>query len=244
MKIYQKVIFLFILIFSLGISHAQNDDDLEQEKYHLRQFDKNVLENYKKNKDFQYDRKIVPPDPSVLQKFIEWLKDALKLSTDTEDKRNTWSYFFYTISILTLLYLILRLVGVDVTGIAYRRSKKSKVPFGEFIENINELNFDKLIKEAIEQKMFEQAIRLFYLRTLKNLSDKKIIQWEKDKTNRDYVRELRQSKFVNDFKDLTFIFEYVCYGNFTISDKEFKEAKEDFDKFNNLLTKERKANAV
>ncbi|MEI7487385.1 MAG: hypothetical protein WCJ72_08235 [Chryseobacterium sp.] len=53
---------------------------------------------------------------------------------------------------------------------------------------------------------------------LKKLSDKKSINWNPEKTNKDYVTELKVPNLKNEFSNLSYIFEYVWYGEFSIDE--------------------------
>ena len=74
-----------------------------------------------------------------------------------------------------------------------------------------------------------------FLRILKNLSDKKIIQYKQDRTNFDYLLQLHSTKYYADFFRLTRNYEYSWYGQFDIEPEKFSIIKNDFENFDRNL---------
>ncbi len=143
----------------------------------------------------------------------------------------------YIICGLVIIYVILKLTKTSVRGLIYGQSGNERMSFMESEENIHELNFDVLIKEAIDKGQYNRAIRLMYLKTLKGLTDKQLIDWRINKTNSDYIQELGGKEIAPAFRRLTLLFEYICYGDFHLSDTEFKEASTEFYSFDQQLQK-------
>ena len=101
--------------------------------------------------------------------------------------------------------------------------------------NIHELNFDQLIAEAIEKRYFRRAVRLFYLKSLKSMTDKNLIDWRPYKTNYDYQLELNKTPLEEPFSELTYLFNHVWYGNFELNEELFGDAKRQFLEFERLI---------
>jgi hypothetical protein len=106
-------------------------------------------------------------------------------------------------------------------------------------ENLQESEFDPLIRRAIAAKQFPLAIRLYYLASIKELSLTGKIQWKKDKTNREYVREMRPHRLFEPFKSITTIFEKVWYGDSVLDEAGFTMIQPAFQ---DLLTQSRATN--
>ena len=114
------------------------------------------------------------------------------------------------------------------------RSRKISKSFNNFsiekIENnIHETDLDRFIRKAVEEKKFVLAIRLYYLAIIKELSLSKMIKWKRDKTNRNYLNEIRSTSLFNPFKEVTRIFERVWYGQGNLDEKEYLSIKPKFD---------------
>ena len=76
---------------------------------------------------------------------------------------------------------------------------------GEESENIFDMNFEKALQEAIAAKNYTLAVRLMYLQTLRNLSDRNLINYSHEKTNSDYLFQLAGSHYYK----LFFLLEQV-----------------------------------
>ena len=100
-------------------------------------------------------------------------------------------------------------------------------------ENIFEINFENEISKTIATGQYRLAVRLMFLRMLKNLSEKNIIQYKQDKTNLDYLMQVHPTSYYKDFFRLTRNFEYTWYGKFDLSLEAFTIIKNDFETFQN-----------
>jgi hypothetical protein len=98
-------------------------------------------------------------------------------------------------------------------------------------ENIFEINFENEISTMIATGQYRLAVRLMFLRMLKNLSEKNIIQYKQDKTNLDYLMQVHPTSYYKDFFRLTRNFEYTWYGKFDLSQEAFTIIKNDFEAF-------------
>ncbi len=121
-------------------------------------------------------------------------------------------------------------------GIFSRRNSRdgAGLDFSEFTEDINTIDFDKMIEEAVKSGMYRRAVRLYYLKALKQLSDRSQILWEINKTNRDYLYELKSPQLRSGFEDITYVYEYVWYGNVEIDAEKFSKVRSTFNQFSNL----------
>ena len=72
------------------------------------------------------------------------------------------------------------------------------------------------------------------LKSLKLLTSKDIIEWHFDKTNSEYLNEIKNENTKSVFKRISYIYEYVWYGEFTIDEAAYLKNISDFDKINTL----------
>lgn len=80
-------------------------------------------------------------------------------------------------------------------------------------EYLHETDLERFLREALARQDYAQAIRIYYLQIIKQLSDSGAINWAKEKTNRDYQRELLEHPKSEIFRQLTLSYERVWYGN-------------------------------
>lgn len=121
----------------------------------------------------------------------------------------------------------------------FRRSKKIANDKDEntepVTENIFELNYEKEINSAVAAADYRLAIRLLYLQTLKQLSERNIINYSNQKTNSDYLFQLAETGYYKNFFRLTRNFEYTWYGQFQLSRNAFETMQKDFLNFKQQL---------
>lgn len=170
-----------------------------------------------------------------------------KLEKPKADKANTsvnpmWGvvfeflkWFFIIGAVVLVAYLILRFVGEgNIFGTKKRRisDPSVKIDLEHIEENLDTAELDPLIRQAIADKNYTLAVRLYYLAILKELHIKGDIAWKKDKTNRTYLREMRENPFFEPFRNATSIFERVWYGSQSVDERNFTMMQPDFQ---NLL---------
>ncbi|MBK8923969.1 MAG: DUF4129 domain-containing protein [Saprospirales bacterium] len=86
---------------------------------------------------------------------------------------------------------------------------------------LHETDLDRFLREALARQDYTQAIRIYFLQIIKQLSESEAINWSKEKTNRDYLLEMRPHPQYETFRGLTRTFERVWYGNIALSAAEF-----------------------
>ena len=90
---------------------------------------------------------------------------------------------------------------------------------------------DAMMQNAIKNGNYRLAVRYLYLQTLARLSEKKFIRVNSNKTNYEYVRDVRNQKFANEFASLTLKYEYVWYGEYPVDEKLFEQIQGSFTQF-------------
>lgn len=87
------------------------------------------------------------------------------------------------------------------------------------------------ITEAEKSGNYRLAVRYTYLQALNYLASRNWIQLSPDKTNYQYLRELSNKPFRNDFARVTLHYEYAWYGNFSIDPDLYSTIKNEFRTF-------------
>lgn len=96
---------------------------------------------------------------------------------------------------------------------------------------IQSADFVLLIAGAEKDNNTRLSIRYYYLWLLKKLKDSGAVEWLPDKTNSDYLYEIKNKEVKNQFSQLSYLYEYIWYGEFSINDLEYQEAKASFLNF-------------
>jgi hypothetical protein len=126
------------------------------------------------------------------------------------------------IAAVALFFLLRGLLGMK--GPRNRKVKTAELlglSLEDIEENFQELALEDFIRNAVERKEFALAIRLYYLAVLKELATQELIRWKKDKTNLDYIHEMRPTELGAPFREITRIFEWAWYGRQTVSEEDF-----------------------
>ena len=141
----------------------------------------------------------------------------------------------FTLAIVFVLFVIYRLFMAE--GAFKRKSTTAKNTPEEIEDEVitKESDFDRLIRIALQNNNYRQAVRYQYLRTLHELADKNFIQLAPDKTNFQYVREIKNSVYQNEFAALTLNYEYVWYGEFNIDKTVYHKIENGFIALNQKL---------
>jgi hypothetical protein len=207
----------------------------------VRHFDANTLKNYTKEKEFRYTepKQGISWWESFWRWFWNWLAGLFKFKHLPGNLfARIMIILWRIIEILVLLggiaafvYFILKAAGVDMRYI-FRKDPASVIPHFESDENINTINFDSDIEKAVDTGNYRLAVRLLYLKCLKQLSDKGYIEWKIDKTNHAYIGELTNDSHRAAFSLLTRRFEYIWYGEFIIDSQSYRDVSLAFNHFN------------
>jgi hypothetical protein len=136
-----------------------------------------------------------------------------------------------------LIILIAKLLGNNAIGGRGRLKQERAFSIDELEENFQESDLERFLRIALENKDYQTAIRVYYLMIIKRLNELDWILWKKDKTNFDYVREVRNKPVYSMFRKLTFTFEFVWYGDFTISEQDYNAVSPEFQRIVDELNK-------
>ncbi len=241
-SIYLFIIFLFHSELTLGWQHADLTPDtkaLQQDstQVKVRVFSNQKIQEFQDDSDFNYGR--APKLKSNLwQRLLYWILDKLGNIFQFQGVDDMWAKIvFYIIIAGIIIYAILKLAKVDISKVFYKLSDQGNLDFNVSDEDIHQMDFEALIEEAINQKEYKKAIRLYYLYALKKLADRDLISWKPGKTNHEYQQELRSVEIRPSFGDLSYYFEYAWYGDFPINENMFAQAKAIFRDFKTILDK-------
>lgn len=203
----------------------------------VRKFDDQKLKAYKSNDDFDYTE--TKTDKNLIQVFVDWLKRWV---------RKILQYFFDDISpavgflsvliriipylvAVIVLYLIIRLfISLNIKN-AKEFSDAPNVSISEEEELIKEKDLNELLEKAIQKGNFRLAIRYYYLKVLKQLTEQEQIDWKPEKTNEEYIKEFTIQSLQDDFNAITYLYDYVWYGNFSLNKNDFIVSEVKFKNF-------------
>lgn len=132
-------------------------------------------------------------------------------------------------------FLVIYLTGMNVRLFRKKNVKVADQDEELSTEDIFAINYQKEIDKAAVSGNHRLAIRLMFLRLLRNMSDKNIIRYKQDKTNFDYLMELQPTVFYNQFFRITRNYEYSWYGKFQVNEEAYQVIRKDFDQLEKEL---------
>lgn len=177
------------------------------------------------------------------QRFDEKQKEKEEEKKEEIPKRDRpWdSNLLRTISFVILILIVLALVFVVLHNMKLNSKVKKNILLVQQVEDlddIEQLETESLMSQALNAKNYRFAIRLMYLDLLKNLHESKIIHWKKDKTNLDYISEVSKESFINEFRKITLGYELVWYGEREATENNYLSVKQGYETVYNQLNKQ------
>jgi hypothetical protein len=184
---------------------------------------------YKNDRAFIYEEMPLQTETwwdSMWRKF--WKFIDLLLSTKGGKQFFKWG--LPAIALCVLCFFVYKFTGANKSGF-FGKNRNAALPYQIDEENIHELDFKAAIDKAIANVNYRLAVRLLYLQTLKQLTDKGLIDWRINKTNATYVQELGTHQQQSGFIQLTNYFDRVWYGEAAITHEQFNDAQQSFIQF-------------
>jgi len=103
------------------------------------------------------------------------------------------------------------------------------------MDDIFAINYQLELDKAAASGNYRFGVRLLYLRLLRNLADRNIINYTQDRTNFDYLAQLQPTGYYTDFFRLTRHYEYSWYGQFPLEQDKFIIIRKEFENFDKRL---------
>lgn len=229
---------------SLGTGHYRNMlradsvlilQPVSENTAYPKKFKENIKSRYKGN---EFDYSVSKPRESFLQKLMRRIDKILQsifgetVFTNSAKITTILIRLFAIILVGFLLYFIIKyLMGKDGNLFFGKKNKKININAEELHENIHEINFPESIAKFEREGDYRSAVRYQFLFILKKLSDKKQINWNPEKTNKDYAAELKDLGLKEEFARLSYIFDYVWYGEFSIDEQGYQKFKNQYQSF-------------
>ncbi|RZK08571.1 MAG: DUF4129 domain-containing protein [Flavobacterium sp.] len=217
-----------------GVLYTEKDIKIDTSKLEELQFEPSFKEKYDSD-DFVYEEKT--KEENIWDRFKEWLASLFKkLFGFTNNKAAMGMVvivirFIAILLILFVVYLIVKaILNKEGKWIFGKNSDRRLINYDEIERNLHLVDFEKLIKQSIQSGDKRLSIRYYYLWLLKKMSEKQIIEWDVEKTNSDYLYEIKSENFKKDFAYLSYLYNYIWYGEFELDEATFEKAKKAFEK--------------
>ena len=235
-----RFLLIIVLLFPLSIFAQENNDSI------VRIDTSSVLVERKLNEDiskkyngqeFNYTTK-TGESQNLLARFLNWIGQGLQRIFGIElspQVLQVLEYLIYILMFLLAIYLLVKVfINESFSSIFTKKSKNfNSVELNE--EHIEKIDLNKLLSEALSNKDYRLAIRYQFLLTLQMLSKKDIIEWHFEKTNIDYLTEIKEAKVQLGFKKVAYLYDHIWYGEQLIDLTKYEKFVFDFESVNNLI---------
>ncbi len=130
-----------------------------------------------------------------------------------------WTSFILMITLLLLF--VLKILGINPFR---KKSDRNNLQFSleEIEDNLDKIQLDPYIEEALKNKDYRLAIRLYYLMIIQRLAFKDKIIWKKYKTNKHYLNEMRSADSFKEFSNLTRDYERIWFSEMFFQKNEYE----------------------
>ncbi len=239
-------LFLIVLFCGMNLYNVQGQLDST-----IVQYDKSILDIQEiSEEDFQVYRDDPDFDYEIVKTDLTWWNDLLMWLGNLFSRFFEWLFgvekavgylasFFEVIPyilIAILLFLLIKFfLNVNARALTYSKKNQAIVTLSEDEHIIKNEDIDQLIQQALKDKNYRLAIRYYYLLLLKSLGHKEYIVWELQKTNDDYINEIKAQDLKEHFSRITRVYDYIWYGGFDLDKASYQIAEATFLKLKKSL---------
>lgn len=182
--------------------------------------EKRYGKNYSGGGDGKPDPELIQPEPIEIPEFDSPDIDAPDIDMpdiDAPDFLSSGGFW----KILLILLLLTALVWILYIVIKNRKPGDRKVV--QDVENdwnpevITKTELELMLEKATTEEDYRECVRIYFMFILKELTRKGWIKWRSEKTNYDYLLEMRSQADFDAFNEVVRIYDLVWYGDYAIS---------------------------
>lgn len=178
-------------------------------------------------------------DWEMLKNGLDYSEDSFKNSIKNDkDSTSRTSIVNQDLGRLKYVWLIL-VVGIFIVVLVFlwpyfktlnKNGNSSLVIEDEQPEEaaLRAANLKEALEQALSRGDYRQAFRIRYLEVLQKMVLNNIIDYRKERTNMEYLRQIKDPSVHQLFKALTLYFEEVWYGEMTADQAAFNRMSEVF----------------
>lgn len=222
---------LHIVNDTAAIQLRQPGSDVQEEIYSNEDWKYVTEEKKSSSEDGFFDRLL----SDLMRSLFEDADDIDYDPVDGPSKRtiNWWSLFFIVLGAGLVVFFIIKATGAGGNGLFKRKTKRKEEKLDATLEDvdIHAISYDDEIMKAKSRQDYRFAVRLWFLRSLKEMTDLQLIHWKIDKTNSDYYYELSGSQLQKEFGSISLLYDYVWYGEFALNELRYRDAEAELQKY-------------
>ena len=228
------------MTFFCGFSQQEKDSIIipidQDQVLDTRSFAGDLSEKYS-GEEFDYSSQEGEAQ-NLIKRFLRWLSNWLGDAFGVSFPPYTIKIIEYLIYILMgglIIYLFVRFFSGESFSAVFTKKATNILDINLSENHIENVDLDALIKTALDEKDYRLAVRYQFLRILKTLSQKGIIDWHYEKTNSDYQNEIESQKVRSGFQDVSYLYDYIWYGEQEIDGLKYETVEARFSKLKNYI---------
>ena len=195
--------------------------------------DSHFREKYLNDQEFNYNREEGGKSffKRLFEKIGRLLEKMFAISPGYKNKDLTILVFkiLCGLVVLVVLYFAIRILMNHRSKWFFNKKNETiDLDINNTEQLIQYADFEQLISESEKKGDTRQSIRLYYLWLLKDFKDHQLIVWLPEKTNADYLSELKEETLRKKFSYLSYLYNYIWYGEFSIGDQDYISARKAF----------------
>jgi len=237
------LVFSCFFLFAFLVRGQQNDNEVRYDQSPIveKKISEKELQSYRDDPKYNYE--IVKVERTKWDDFKDWVSNQIMRFFEWlfggEKAAGYFSFFLKIIPYILLGILVFILIkfflNVNANSLKQAQKNEALVSLSEDEHIIKNEDIQALIRSALADKNYRLAIRYYYLYTLQIMTDKELIDWQLQKTNDDYLKELSSTKLQEPFGTITRLYDYIWYGNFDLDNAKYLKAEHAFVQLQNTL---------
>lgn len=175
-----------------------------------------------KNGTIKRDPNIVEPEPAEIPEDYDREENQPTASSSSSNQsysRNDVSWDGWkNVGIVVLILLAIFILYLIVSSI---KPGEKTIPFAPLEEDLNPEMISKTelelrLEAAEENGNYKECVRIYFLFAMKELLNRKLLYWKKEKTNMHYIIEMQGKPGLDAFERIVAQYDIVWYGDYTI----------------------------
>lgn len=197
------------------------------------QMDREKVNAFKKNKNFDYTEYEQKENWWTAFKNwlgLQWSKLLRKIfgSLDSGTMALLGFILKYVLIFGILFFIVWLYVKLDPGTAFFKAKTPPEVLLSEDEKIIRQQDIPQLINQALKDGNYRLAVRYHFLLILKQLKDQDLIDYQFQKTNREYSHEIEDPDIARQFTHLARLYDFTWYGDFQVNARQYDAAEKDF----------------
>ncbi len=193
-----------------------------------RQIDDEQWKSITSDDDYSYDRGRHASDLTWLGRIIDRIFRFFIPKNFPSLGISFWKIVSYTLIVIFLVLVLVWFSKAGFKGTLYGAPKAMDQGGEAGVEDINSINFEEMLQQALAAKDYRRAVRVLFLKELHALNTEQRIVWDPAKTNRRYIEEIQDTELRALFKRICWLFDLVWYGEYQLDAELYAEVEKDF----------------